>query len=88
MEKALHGRTLATLSATGIAQGAGRLRAADRAASSACRSTTSPRSRTSPHNPNVVAVLLEVLQGEGGIQSTTIEYLRKLRAICDERSGC
>ena len=33
----------------------------------------------------VVAVLLEVLQGEGGIRPSDIEYLRGLRKICDER---
>jgi len=32
-----------------------------------------------------VAVLLEVLQGEGGIRPSDIEYLRALRKICDER---
>lgn len=33
----------------------------------------------------VVAVLLEVLQGEGGIRPSDIEYLRGLRKLCDER---
>lgn len=33
----------------------------------------------------VVAVLLEVLQGEGGIRPSDIEYLRALRKLCDER---
>lgn len=33
----------------------------------------------------VVAVLLEVLQGEGGIRPSDIEYLRALRKMCDER---
>jgi acetylornithine aminotransferase len=36
-------------------------------------------------NPNVVAVFLEVIQGEGGIRPTTIEYLKEARRICDER---
>ena len=36
-------------------------------------------------NPNVVAVFLEVIQGEGGIRPTTIEYLKQARRICDER---
>jgi len=33
----------------------------------------------------VVAVLLEVLQGEGGIRPSDIEYLRGLRKLCDQR---
>ncbi len=36
-------------------------------------------------NPNVVAVFLEVIQGEGGIHPATIEYLQAVRRICDER---
>jgi acetylornithine/N-succinyldiaminopimelate aminotransferase len=33
---------------------------------------------------NVVAVFLEVIQGEGGIHPATVEYLREVRRICDE----
>jgi acetylornithine aminotransferase len=36
-------------------------------------------------NPDVVAVMLEPVQGEGGINPARHEYLRELRAICDER---
>jgi acetylornithine/N-succinyldiaminopimelate aminotransferase len=36
-------------------------------------------------NPNVVAVFLEVIQGEGGINPARFEYLRELRTLCDER---
>src|SRR5205085_1402 len=34
-------------------------------------------------NPNIVAVFLEVIQGEGGIRPTTIDYLREARRVCD-----
>jgi acetylornithine/N-succinyldiaminopimelate aminotransferase len=37
------------------------------------------------NNRNIVAVLLEVLQGEGGIHVADPEYVRFLRKICDER---
>jgi acetylornithine aminotransferase len=33
----------------------------------------------------VVAVFLEVIQGEGGINPTTSEYLRAVRKLCDEQ---
>jgi acetylornithine/N-succinyldiaminopimelate aminotransferase len=36
-------------------------------------------------NPNVVAVFLETIQGEGGINATRWDYLKSLRALCDER---
>jgi len=34
---------------------------------------------------NVCAVLMEVMQGEGGIIPADAEYLRKVRALCDEK---
>ena len=36
-------------------------------------------------NKNVSAVFLEVIQGEGGIRPTTVEYLQQIRRVCDER---
>jgi acetylornithine aminotransferase len=35
------------------------------------------------HNKNVVAVLIEPIQGEGGINVSRMEYLRGLKEICD-----
>ena len=37
------------------------------------------------HNQDVVAVLTEVVQGEGGIHVARVEYLRALRQLCDEK---
>jgi acetylornithine aminotransferase len=82
---AFHGRSLATLSATGnakiqagfgpLVEGFVRVPLNDVAAiESVGRS-----------NPNIVAVFLEVIQGEGGIRPTTIEYLKQVRRVCDER---
>ena len=84
MEKAWHGRTLATLSATG-----------SRKAQAGFEPLMGGFLRV-PYNdigaverlseqPAVVAVLLEVLQGEGGILLADLDYLRKLRALCDAR---
>jgi acetylornithine aminotransferase len=36
-------------------------------------------------NPSIVAVLMEVLQGEGGIHVADAEYLRKVRELCDRK---
>jgi acetylornithine/N-succinyldiaminopimelate aminotransferase len=36
-------------------------------------------------DPSVVAVLLEVVQGEGGVWPVTAEYFRGVRELCDER---
>ena len=35
--------------------------------------------------PQTVAVMLEPIQGEAGVQPATIEFLRALRALCDAR---
>ena len=35
-------------------------------------------------NPNTVAVMLEQVQGEGGVNCATPEFMRGLRALCDK----
>lgn len=37
-------------------------------------------------DPSVAAVLLETVQGEGGVIPATDEYLRAVRRLCDERN--
>ena len=86
MEKAFHGRSLATLSATGsrkvqagfepLVQGFVRVPLND---------LDSVR-QVAAHNKNVVAVFVEPIQGEGGINVARLEYLRGLKEICD-RNG-
>jgi len=83
MDKAFHGRTLATLSATGnrkVQAGfeplvAGFVRVP-------FNDIESVR-QVAVHDRSVVAVLVEPIQGEGGINVSTIEYLLGLRDICD-----
>ena len=36
-------------------------------------------------DPTVAAVLLEPIQGEGGVNPATVEYFQSVRALCDER---
>ena len=36
-------------------------------------------------NDKTIAIMLEVIQGEGGIQVATQEFMQGLRKICDER---
>ena len=84
-EKAFHGRSIATLSATAnqkiqagfgpLLEGFVRVPLNDVAAIE----------RVARDNPNVVAVFLEVIQGEGGINPASMDYLRAVRRICDER---
>jgi acetylornithine/N-succinyldiaminopimelate aminotransferase len=83
MEKAFHGRTMATLTATGsrkiqagfepLLTGFARVPFNDLEAIR----------HVAEHNKSVVAVLAEVVQGEGGINLMAPDYLAELRAICD-----
>jgi acetylornithine aminotransferase len=83
MERSFHGRTLATLSATGsrkvqagfepLVSGFVRVPHNDLAAVE----------RVAENNRNVVAVLVEPIQGEGGIGVASMDYLRGLRHLCD-----
>ena len=83
MEKAFHGRTIATLSATGsrkvqagfepLVPGFARVPFDDLAAVR----------KVAENNRSVVAVLVELIQGEGGINICHADYLHGLREICD-----
>jgi acetylornithine/N-succinyldiaminopimelate aminotransferase len=84
-ETAFHGRSIATLSATAnpkiqkgfgpLVEGFVRVPLNDLAAIE----------QVARSNPNVVAIFLETIQGEGGINPSRIEQLQGLRRICDER---
>jgi len=86
MEKSFHGRTMATLSATGnrkvqagfepLVTGFVRVPFGDAEAVSAL----------AVHHKNIVAVLVEPYQGEGGVQIPQADYLAQLRRICDENA--
>jgi acetylornithine/N-succinyldiaminopimelate aminotransferase len=84
-EKAFHGRSLATLSATGndkVQKGFGPL------VPGFVRvplNNIDALNRIAAERPNVVAVFLEAIQGEGGIQPARTDYLRQVRALCDAR---
>ncbi|HEX2545333.1 MAG TPA: aspartate aminotransferase family protein [Ramlibacter sp.] len=85
-EKAFHGRSIATLSATGnekvqkgfepLVQGFIRVPLND---IDALRQATDG-------NKNVVAVFFETIQGEGGINQMRADYLQKVREVCDQRN--
>jgi acetylornithine/N-succinyldiaminopimelate aminotransferase len=85
MEKAFHGRSLATLSATGsrkvqagfepLVSGFVRVPLNDLEAVR----------QVAEHNKNVVAIFVEPIQGEGGINVSRMEYLRGLKEICERK---
>jgi len=84
-EKAFHGRSLATLSATGsrkvqagfepLVQGFVRVPLNDLEAVR----------QIAEHNKNIAAILIEPIQGEGGINVSRLEHLRALHEICQKQ---
>lgn len=84
LEKSFHGRTLATIAATGQ----------DKYQKPYCPLT--PKFLKVPINDldaleaavnqNTCAIMLEPIQGESGVNPTTLEYMKGVREICD-RNG-
>ena len=82
-EKAFHGRSIATLSATAnpkiqagfgpLVEGFIRVPLND----------IDGLEKATAGNPNVVAVFLEAVQGEGGIHLAHMDYLKRVRQLCD-----
>lgn len=82
MERSFHGRTLATLSATGqekIKKGFEPV--LDGFDFVPFNDAQALRSQI---GPSTCAVMLEPIQGEGGIRCPDADYLKKVRQICDE----
>jgi acetylornithine/N-succinyldiaminopimelate aminotransferase len=85
-EKAFHGRSLATLSATGnakvqkgfepLVEGFVRVPINDIAAIEAA----------SQQHPDISAIFLETIQGEGGINPAQTQFLKDLRALCTQKN--
>jgi acetylornithine/N-succinyldiaminopimelate aminotransferase len=83
MEGSFHGRTLATLSATGnpkVQEGfeplvSGFIRAP----------YDNIEALDALNDPGIVAVLVEPVQGEGGVRIPQPDYLNRLRQLCDQR---
>ena len=83
MDNGFHGRTIGTLSASGNpAKQAGFEPLLDGFVRVPYDDIEAVRQAAEQH-PDIVAVLLEPVQGEGGIRVASIAYLRELRALCD-----
>ena len=84
-EKAFHGRSIATLSATGnvkVQQGFGPL--VEGFIRVPLNDIEALKKATEGRN-DVTAVFFETIQGEGGVNPMRAEYLRQVRQLCDER---
>jgi acetylornithine/N-succinyldiaminopimelate aminotransferase len=83
LDKSFHGRTLATIAATGQEK---------------YQKPFSPMTPTFTNvpinnlealeaeiNENTCAIMIEPIQGESGVNLTTVEYMKGVREICDEK---
>ena len=84
MEKAFHGRTLATLSATGNRKVQAGFEPLVKGFVRVPYDDLNAIHQVAEHNHDVVAILVEPIQGEGGIRTPDIHYLEQLRKICDQ----
>ena len=84
-DKSFHGRSIATLAATGnekIKEGFGPL---PEGFLRVAVNNIEALKKATQGNPNVVAVFMETIQGEGGVTPMRAEYLQQVRQLCDER---
>lgn len=83
MEKSFHGRTMATLTATGNRKVQAGFEPLVGGFVRVPYNDVNAVAQIAEHNQNIVAILVEPVQGEGGIQIPNASYLRELRSLCD-----
>jgi len=83
MEKAFHGRTLATLTATGNRKVQAGFEPLVSGFVRAPFNDIEALNTIASNNSDIVAVLVEPIQGEGGVALPSSDYLKELRALCD-----
>lgn len=85
MEQAFHGRSLATLSATGSRKAQAGFEPLVSGFVRVPYDDLTAIRTVAENNQDVVAVMLETIQGEGGIHLASSEFQRGLRQLCDEK---
>ena len=84
-EKAFHGRSIATLSATGNPKIQAGFEPLVEGFVRVPKNDIEALKQATEGNPNITAVFLETIQGEGGLHPMRFEYLQQVRQLCDER---
>lgn len=86
MDNSFHGRTLATLSATGNRKVHAGFEPLVSGFVRAPYNNLEAIETIAATDKNIVAILVEPIQGEGGVIIPSVGYLRKLRKICDKNN--
>ncbi|MFT4991968.1 MAG: acetylornithine/N-succinyldiaminopimelate aminotransferase [Polaromonas sp.] len=84
-DKAFHGRSIATLSATGNAKVQAGFGPLVEGFVRVPLNNIEALKEATAGNPNVVAVFVEAIQGEGGVNPVDASYLQQVRQLCDEQ---
>lgn len=84
MEKSFHGRTMATLTASGNRKVQAGFEPLLTGFARVPYNDLEAVSQVAVHNKNVVAILVEPYQGEGGVNVPQANYLQGLRQLCDQ----
>jgi acetylornithine aminotransferase len=85
MDNAFHGRTLATLSASGSRKVQAGFEPLVRGFARGSFNDIQSLETIADNNPNICAVFVEPIQGEGGIRVAADDYLKQLREFCTEK---
>lgn len=86
MENAFHGRTLATLSASGGRRVQAGFEPLVTGFARAPFDDIPALQKIADNNQNICAILVEPIQGEGGIRIASTDYLQQLRIFCDQNN--
>lgn len=86
MENSFHGRTLATLSATGNRKVQAGFEPLIRGLTRAPYNDVDAIKTIAKNNPSIAAILVEPVQGEGGLNIPANDYLNALKEICEEHN--
>lgn len=84
MERSFHGRTMATLTASGNRKVQAGFEPLLSGFVRVPYNSMEAITQVAANNKDVVAVLVEPFQGEGGVNIPEVHYLRKLRDLCDQ----
>jgi acetylornithine aminotransferase len=85
MDNAFHGRTLATLSASGGRRVQAGFEPLVRGFARAPFNDMESLTIVADNNTDICAILVEPIQGEGGVRLASTGYLKQLREFCDQR---
>ncbi len=86
MQDSFHGRTMATLSATGNRKVQAGFEPLVSGFTRAPYNDIKALKAIAKNNKNVVAILVEPVQGEGGINIPDSGYLKEIRKLCDKHN--